>query len=169
MTVDLASGVTRSLARARVGWEALQPTPDGWSVPAMRPSPTTTARLRRRIDLASGRQTPLAAARDEAGTFSPDGTRVVASTGAAEAGAMVLRTIAGRPLVRLRPRVPDLAMGATWSRDGRLLAVSDQQDETRSRFRVRLVDARSGRVLCGRIVAGGEPVLLPESTVVGSS
>jgi dipeptidyl aminopeptidase/acylaminoacyl peptidase len=74
-------------------------------------------------------------------------------------GAAMLETTDGRVIARLRPRVDDLSMSATWSPDGRLLAVADQQDETRSRFRVRLLDARTGRVLGARIVRGGEPVL----------
>jgi Tol biopolymer transport system component len=172
VTLDLDSGATRTLARSRLGWEALRPTPDGRSLLVIRDAASgpgrRVTRVRRRIDLVSGGQTRLPVTREGAGSFSPDGTRVFAQTSRVEAGEMVLRTLAGRPLVRLRPRSGGGFMGATWSPDSRLLAVEDPLDADalegrQTHFRVRLVDTRTGRILGARNVTGGQPVLGAQS------
>jgi Tol biopolymer transport system component len=159
--VDAGTGAVRVLVSGRVQWDGLQPTPDGRAVLAFQSDPQRS-RVRRRIDLATGRATRLPVVGEGSGTFSPDGTRVFAPVVPSNSAA-ALRTIGGRRLVRLRPRYPDLTPTATWSPDGRLLAITDQQDETRTRFRVRLLDARTGRVLGARAVTGGTADLLPQS------
>jgi dipeptidyl aminopeptidase/acylaminoacyl peptidase len=160
--LDPDSGAVRVLAQSRLGWDGLQATVDGRSLLVFR-SDRAHPRVRRRIDLLSGRQVPLPVVGESSGSFSPDGSRVIAPVDPADTGEMVLRTIAGRPLARLRPRSADLSMRVTWTADSRVLAVSDPRDETRTHFRIRLVDGRSGRVLAAQALDGGEPVLLPQS------
>jgi len=150
----------RVLAQSRLSWEAPRAALDGRTVLVFRPD-RGGFRVRRAIDLVSGALTPLPVTHETAGSFSPDGTRVFAPRVPAVRGEATLETIGGRVVARLRPRVDDRPMSETWSPDGRFLAVTDQQDDTRSRFRVRLLDARTGRVLGTRTIRGGDPFLGP--------
>ncbi|MFL5970182.1 MAG: TolB family protein, partial [Gaiellaceae bacterium] len=134
--VDARTGAVRVPADSWLGWEAPRAALDGRTVLVFRPD-RGGFRVRRAIDLVSGAQTPLPVTHESAGSFSPDGTRVFAPRVPAVRGETTLETIGGRVVARLRPRVDDRPMSETWSPDGRFLAVTDQQDDTRSRFRVR--------------------------------
>src|SRR4051812_47463784 len=156
------AGPPRVIAERDRGFEALRALPSGDAVLVMAASRTGT-RVRYRVDLSTGRKTRLAVTGDGRGSFSPDGTRVFAETGSIEAGKAVLRTAAGRRLRTLRPRVADLPLAASWSRDSRRLFVVDQQDADRRMFRVRVIDARTGALRVSRRLRG-EPVLARESS-----
>jgi dipeptidyl aminopeptidase/acylaminoacyl peptidase len=148
-------GEVRVLGEGRRGVEALRVLPSGAGVLWLRPA-ADGSRVGYRVE-PSGRRTRLPITGDGRGSFSPDGSRVFAETGPVEIGRVVLRTIAGRRLRSLLPAVADLPMSGTWSRTGQRLVVVDQTDRQRRRFRLRLLNARTGTVVTSRRVLG-QPV-----------